>query len=419
MRHLETQLSRHERNLLTITVVLSLSVAGSPQNVDATALDELPAPNLQQVEPQVAERLRERRQQVAEHLGSGAAWGAYAMSLDVHDFKAEALQGYERAATLDPGEPRWPYFRATLLAERGDPEANAWFERALRLAPRYLPLQIRRGNHLLATGELTAARAAFGAASGSSRELATHAHLGLARVALAMGDLADARVQAQRSLSQEPRHRDARHLLAEILRQLDQPEQAAVERRRAELTESSISLPDPMAVKLFEEGVSSFWHHKRGRLYLIGGDFARAAEAFREALAISPRAEFHAGLGEALLRRGQLEEAEAALRAALASQPDNALAASHLGLTLWRRGDPSAAILMLEQAIRLPRGERAATLEILAAAYEAAGHLGQAVLTAERARDLAQEAGQQGLADRLAHSLQRYRTQDRRADGAG
>ncbi len=402
--------------LTALAMILWLvGLLGSPTTGLGQAPPALPNPDLTDVEAWVVARLQERRSQLAElekesshsTLVVGEAWGAYGMSLDVHGFKTEALQCYEQAANLDPTERRWPYFRAILLAELSWPEASEWFERARVLAPDYMPLNIRLGNHLLAAGDLAAARATFGAASGTRRQLATHAHLGLARTALAMGNPDDAMVQVRRALAAEPRHRDARSLLAELLRQLGQPEQAEVERQRAERTEASIGLPDPMAVTLFEEGVSSFWFHKRGRLYLTAGDFVHAAEEFRQALEIAPRAEHHAGLGEALLRLGKAEEAEPELRAAIALRPESAPTLAHLGFALWQLGKPEAAIPVLEQSVNLPQGDRATALDVLAAAYEASGQLAQAAETARRAQARAIATEQTELARRIGARLER------------
>ncbi len=392
----------------------------TPTMATAQAPPALPNPDLSDVEPQVATRIQERRRQVTERTDSspatGAAWGAFGMSLDVHGFKTEALHCYEQAANLDPTERRWPYFRAILLAELSWPEASEWFERARALAPKYKPLLIRLGNHQLVTGDLIAARATFGAASGTQRELATHAHFGLARTALAMGNSDDAVVQARRALAAEPRHRDARNLLAELLRQHGDDEQAETERRRAQQTESTISLPDPLAVTLLEEGVSSYWHQKRGRLYLIGGDFARAAEEFQQALGVAPRAEFHAGLGEALLRLGKAREAETHLQASLALRPDSAPTLTHLGFALWQLGEPESAIPVLEKAVSLPQGDRAATLDVLAAAYEASGQLEQAATIARRAQERAIESEQTELAKRIGERLERCLAADVASD---
>ncbi len=63
-----------------------------------------------------------------------------------------------------------------------------------------------------------------------------------------------------------------------------------------------------------------------GRAYYNSGQHGRAAETFRELLAIDPSAPYgHFGLGQALKQLGQRAEARTHLRLAVALAPDSAL----------------------------------------------------------------------------------------------
>ena len=54
-------------------------------------IELLPEPDLTGIEIQVVEKLRTLRQEVINNPGSHFKWGKYAMNLDVHDFKQEAM----------------------------------------------------------------------------------------------------------------------------------------------------------------------------------------------------------------------------------------------------------------------------------------------------------------------------------------
>jgi tetratricopeptide (TPR) repeat protein len=72
---------------------------------------------------------------------------------------------------------------------------------------------------------------------------------------------------------------------------------------------------------------------KRGRLFLLAGSPARAAEVFRGILQDAPEdADAHAGLGEAEFARGNYREAEREFQAALRLAPDHRAARQRVDL---------------------------------------------------------------------------------------
>ena len=81
------------------------------------------------------------------------------------------------------------------------------------------------------------------------------------------------------------------------------------------------------------------------------GDYAGAAESFREAIALSPEARFHRGAGRALRKAGRLDEAESELREALRLVPADPHAFVQMALLMEARGDIEGAVEHLRSAL--------------------------------------------------------------------
>ncbi len=376
---------------LVAAICLWTALAGRPAAADPSRADppppeapsarlgvaELPEPDLSGAEPRVAAKLRALLLAAASRPDSAHAWGHLAMNLDVHGFEAEARGCYARAAALDPADLRWPYYEAVLLAELGEPGARARFRAATEIRSDYAPLWVRYGDELAAWGELDAAHAAYERAAESRRDL-LHAYLGLARVALARNRPETARDHALKAAEIDPESSEARGLLAESSRRLGRLEDA---RRQAELARALPAvrpLDDPLYAALAAEGVSSFWHRRRGRALLESGRLEEAEAELRAALAGSPQAEIHNDLGLALGRLGRTAEAVAEHRAAIALRGDFPEAHQLLGLALAELGDLDGAVGELERAVALRPGLPGAALN-LGTLYQRAGRRAEAI----------------------------------------
>ncbi len=367
-------MDRH-RPLAAIAIVLATLPASAA---------EPPRPDLNGVERQLAAKIEALERDVAEKPDSPQAWGLLAMNLDIHDFKSAAIGYYERAARLDPDDFRWPYYRAMCLVELGLPGAVEDFAAALALEPTYAPLLVRYGETLMGTGDLESASKRFSSAIGADPPIAAHAYLGLARIALARGDLELSLYRAQRAVKQAPRHGTVHGLLAELHRRNGDRAQARQEMSLAQRFPGPAGLPDAIGDALVAEGASSYWYLQRGRAYLGGRDYERAAGELRKAVDAAPKAEHHDLFGLSLFYLGRHEEALEQHRAALELQPDFPAARLHLGADLFETGDVDAAIEATEQALEaqpdLPGGELN-----LGRFYDEAGRQGQAIEVFKRA----------------------------------
>jgi tetratricopeptide (TPR) repeat protein len=185
-----------------------------------------------------------------------------------------------------------------------------------------------------------------------------------------------------------------------------------------------------------------------GNRLLGEGDLEKAQDRFEHALRIDPdHSEAHVKMGVVVERQGRNAEAEAHYRAALRADPQSAAAQFALGLLLKtrRRGaeavghfreaarlqpdhaatfyhladlltndeapevrNPAEAIQWAEKAAQATEHAQPEALEVLAAAYAAAGRLEEAIATAQRALELARSRNNGALVRRIEVSLEQY-----------
>ena len=274
------------------------------------------------------------------------------MNFDVHDLKPEAVQCYRRAAALDPEEYRWPYYCAVALRELGSPEAIEWFERGQARGSNAAPLFVLYGQSLFDAGRLEDASGAFRLALAGDPE-SSHAHLGLAQIAISKADLEASRAHLLQALEINPRHGEVHGLLAEVYRRLGQPDKAELESRKASHLPKVTPLSDPTYLELVAEGVSSFWYRRRGLAFMRKGLGEAAAHEFEMALRARPDAEAHDNLGLALQSLGGFAEAAGHHRAALVLRPTYRKALTNLGSALFEMGEVDDAIIYSEKARQL------------------------------------------------------------------
>ncbi len=122
------------------------------------------------------------------------------------------------------------------------------------------------------------------------------------------------------------------------------------------------------------------------------GDHAAAETAFRRALALDPRSPgAHLGLGIALADQGRLEAAIAAYRAALALDPKAAPAHVHLGMALEQQHRVDDAIQCYERAVTLDPSDTVA-FNNLGSALRDRGLLDEAVAAYRKALEIDPQA---------------------------
>ena len=155
-------------------------------------------------------------------------------------------------------------------------------------------------------------------------------------------------------------------------------------------------------------------HNNLGAVFRLQGRLGDAVRHFRRSLEIRPDdGEALYNLANALMMQGGLDEAAALYRRAVAATPDAPEPAAELAWLLAAhpdpaRRDPARAVELAERAAALTGHAQPAVLDVLAAAYAAAGRLDRAVATAERALGLV-PAGRDDVAAVIRQRLEGYR----------
>ena len=132
-------------------------------------------------------------------------------------------------------------------------------------------------------------------------------------------------------------------------------------------------------------------HNNLGSLLLHQGRTEEACTHFREALRLDPaNAEAHRNLATVHRESGDIAAAIAELREAVKARPDWPTAMADLAWLLATTGndvlrDPGSAIRLAERTAELTGRRDGPVLDVLAAAYAAAGDYDRAVTTAEAA----------------------------------
>jgi Flp pilus assembly protein TadD len=152
-----------------------------------------------------------------------------------------------------------------------------------------------------------------------------------------------------------------------------------------------------------------------GTLLALQGEISNAMTYLQRAVQLNPdSAESYGKLGVALSEEGRAEDAIYCYRESLRLKPDQVPAGNNLAWILATNPDPRLrngleAVGFAEHACLLTDYKQPMLVGTLAAAYAEAGQFSQAVLMAEKAIALAEDARQPGLARKNRELLELYR----------
>jgi tetratricopeptide (TPR) repeat protein len=275
--------------------------------------------------------------------------------------------------------------------------AIAEFVAAVRLDPRDAEAQDDLGMALAGSGRSDEALAAF-AESLRLEPDDPKTHNNLANTLAGKGRTADAEREYAEAIRLDPRYPDAHNNLANVLAAEGRVDEAIAHYEAALRT-------DPAFVEA---------HRNLGVLLAARGRPADALAHEEAVLALKPdHAGAHYDAANALVALGRPRDAIAHYRAAIHAEPDRADA---LGRLAWLLavGDPGTrspaeAVALAERACALTGNTTPVFLDVLAAAYAAAGQYDAAVPTAEKAIRLATAGGDDDLAREATGRLAAYR----------
>jgi tetratricopeptide (TPR) repeat protein len=255
------------------------------------------------------------------------------------------------------------------------------------------------GIALMMQGKLDAAVEQFRAALRTRMDSA-EGHSNLAELLRRQGNIEEALAEFRAALRLDPRYADAHWGLGLILEAQGKADEALAQ-----------YLAAVQAKPYFAEA-----YNKLSILYEKRGDAQEALRCAAEAVRFRPDlAEAHYNLATALLQEGQARQAAAEYRESLRLEPDSPAALNDLAWILAANASDSLrngaeAVTLAERACQLTQFREPLLLGTLAAAYAEAGRFDDAVNTAEKARNLAEAAGEKKLADMNRQMLELYRS---------
>jgi tetratricopeptide (TPR) repeat protein len=312
-----------------------------------------------------------------------AVYGRLGALYGAHRMYAGAELAFGNARSLDPHGFQWAYYAAHLALEQGEPEqALGFLGEAAQIDPGYPTLPLRRGEALLGLSRLGEARSAYEQVV-EAPELRAAALYGLAQIDLLERDWAGAATRYTEVLLLQPDADAAQYPLGQALVRLGRRDEA-----RSHLDQRGVTKPayaDPLVdeLRLLQTGAS--FHYEEALVAVRRLDYAAAAKAFAAGLAedpVNPRA--RVSYARALWLSGRPEEAEAALRRAIADGPEQTLPRFLLAVVQDAADDPVSAINGYRQVLAIDP-EHGGALSYLANLALRRGDYADAVAHFERA----------------------------------
>ncbi len=339
------------------------------------------------VDAEVAQAVQKAREEVLRAPRSAVAWGEFGEVLHAHVFFDEALTCYAQAEALDPKEPRWPYLQGMIYFPDRPEDALPKLRRAAELAPdKPDAVALRLAELLFATGRTAEARERYEAVLRTDPNNVS-AHLGLARTALAAGDLDGCARHASACRDSSHGRKAALTLTAEVLQRKGDEAGAAKEQELAAESPPDLAWPDPFSQAMARRKVGEkarIRHANRlidekqygeaaadlrrlcadypssahawtllGYALLMLKDNAGATTALTRAIELDgsqPRPHFYLGIISHV--KGDRAGAVNRFRTAIAAKPDYAIAYFNLGVTLKEDGQRAAAVQAFRDALR-------------------------------------------------------------------
>ncbi|MDE2852338.1 MAG: tetratricopeptide repeat protein [Acidobacteriota bacterium] len=327
------------------TLAAALSVAAAP-GFAQQVLEPVEQPRMDHYEEPVQAQLTTAQAALEDLLeaaeqdvtGLTRAFGHLGQLYLLHDFMAPAAAALRNAETLDPEDPRWPYFLAIYHIFEGHlEEAVAALDRVLDLTPGDLAARVRRGDTLFDLNRIDDAEAEYRRIL-SLNPNHSAAHFGLGRVEFQRGGLQSAIERFRTALRGQPEGSVVHHHVGLALRRLGRREEAADELNRNEHVR--VAFPDPLFASLQRLNVSREAYFKRGTQAMRSGDLQEALLAFQGADEALPNDSITLfNLGMVLIELGDKARAEERMRSAIEFDQDYREPHFNLALILAERND--------------------------------------------------------------------------------
>lgn len=200
---------------------------------------------------------------------------------------AQAMNCYEGLALMEPGNARWPHLQASILTGFGRmEEALPRREKAVELAPDYIPARLRLGDLLLKTNRVADAAKAYQEVLRKNPS-EPYALLGLARCDLTTKDWKKADERLRAALAEHPDFVGALSLLVTVSEQLG--DRRSAESFKIAMSERVFSdLPDPWLDELSEACYDPYLLSVSASTANFAGNRPAALEMINRAIDLAP-----------------------------------------------------------------------------------------------------------------------------------
>ena len=295
----------------------------------------VPEIEMKELDPAVALVLSNALEEVRVTPASATAWGRLGSALMHYDFVEETDAAFQRAAQLDPKEPRWPYLLALLRMPTQPRAALPLLERAVALAPETADTpRLRLGELYLGLGRTAEAERSFEELLRTQPDHAA-ARLGLARVRQQQSRLAECSNLVVRCLGSPHTAREALTVLAAVKLSVGDREGAAVAARQGRGLPPDAPWPDPWWRETLEWRVGRKARLADASAQLDTGEIHQAVDSLRAVGRDYPQdEEVWYLLGWGLNQQQKFSDAESALRQHLRLSPQSPKGHAQLGVTL-------------------------------------------------------------------------------------
>ena len=312
----------------------------------------------------------------------------------------EAIKYYRKAIQLNPNFSEAQYGLGLAFAAQGRlDEAIENYRKAIQINPDYRDALNDLGNALASKGRFDEAIGNYRKAIRINPNYA-EARYNLGNALAAQGQLDEAIENYYKAIRINPNYAEAQNNLGIALADKGRFGEAIEAFRKA-----IQSKPD------FSEALNNL-----GGVLLNQGRFDEAIENYRKAIQSKPNfSEALNNLGATLAAQGRYDEAIENYRKAIQSKPDFSEALNNLAWVLATCPDAglrngAEAVRLAERACELTHYGEPSFIGTLAAAYAEAGRFPEAVTTAEKAVQLATDAGSKKTAGENRQRLELYRT---------
>jgi len=233
-------------------------------------------------------------------------------------FYEEAGLCYQGLMALEPNNPKWPHLLAELLSSYGQLDESLPFrQKAMELAPDYLPALVRLGDGLFKKNHFEDAELAYASALNIDANNA-YALVGLARVDMVRGDLAMAQQKLELAAAKSD-FRIGADLLATVFQNRGNEQKASALRGIRKSSGSFSDIPDPWLLDLISESFDTYQLALAAGMTDRGGDTIAGIRLLKRAIQMAPRdgaLHFQLGLmylstGEQLLARNSFSDCTA------------------------------------------------------------------------------------------------------------